>query len=98
MMFRWTIWKEQFCEKLDRKHGVSIEDVEQVRAGGAHCRKAEKGRVRGEDIYAAYGRTASGRYLIVFFVFKKPDGALPISARDMTRAERKYYEKKTNKE
>lgn len=58
-------------------------------------RKAAKGRVRGEDVYAAYGRTEAGRHVIVFFVFKKPDSALPISARDMSRSERRHYDKKT---
>ena len=34
---------------------------------------------------------AGGRYLIVFFIDKKRGMALPISARDMSPAERKYY-------
>ena len=34
---------------------------------------------------------AGGRYLIVFFIDKKRGVALPISARDMSPAERKYY-------
>jgi uncharacterized DUF497 family protein len=49
--------------------------------------------VKGENLYAAYGQTGAGRYLIVFFVLKNQTSALPISARDMTHAERKYYEK-----
>ncbi len=97
MRIRWTIWKHRFVEKFERKHRISIEEVEQVLSCGAHFRKAAKGRVRGEDVYAAYGRTAAGRYIIVFFILKKPDGALPISARDMSRSERRYYEKKTQK-
>jgi len=49
---------------------------------------------RGENVYAALGRTDGGRYLIVFFVRKKTGQALPISARDMSFSERKKYEKK----
>lgn len=49
--------------------------------------------VKGENLYAAYGLTGAGRYLIVFFVLKNQTSALPISAHDMTHAERKYYEK-----
>jgi uncharacterized DUF497 family protein len=40
------------------------------------------------------GQTDSGRYLIVFFIHKKDNRALILSARDMTSAERKRYEKK----
>ena len=56
-----------------------------------HVRFAEKGRVKGENLYVAYGQTAAGRYLLVFFIHKRQTAALPISARDMTRAERRYY-------
>ena len=58
-----------------------------------HIRRVEKGQIQGEDLYAAYGQTEVGRYLIVFFVLKHNTSALPISARDMTRSERKYYGK-----
>ena len=97
MRIRWTIWKERFVEKFQQKHGIRMEEVEEVLSAADHFRKAAKGRVRGEDVYAAYGRTVAGRYVVVFFVFKKPDGALPISARDMSRSERRYYEKKNKK-
>jgi hypothetical protein len=43
--------------------------------------------VKGEDVYAAYGQTASGRYLIVFFIRKHSTAALTISARDMSQEE-----------
>ena len=94
MKIHWTILKDQFVEKIQRKHGVSVEEIEEVITSKAHFRKAEKGRIRGEDVYAAYGQTSEGRYLIVFFIFKRPDCALPLSARDMSPTERKYYEKK----
>jgi len=37
--------------------------------------------------------TYEGRYLIVFFIHKHGNAALPISARDMTTSERRYYER-----
>jgi len=40
------------------------------------------------------GQTDAGRYLIVFFVYKKKGQALILSARDMTDVERDRYEKK----
>jgi uncharacterized protein len=87
------IWKDQFVEKLETKHGVFTEEVEEVIFGKPHIRRAQKGRVKGEDLYAAYGQTNAGRYLIVFFIRKESTAALPISARDMTDSERKYYER-----
>jgi len=46
-----------------------------------------------KNVYAAYGQSAAGRYLVVIYI-RKPAGALlPISARDMDDAERRYYGK-----
>jgi uncharacterized DUF497 family protein len=46
-----------------------------------------------ENVYAVMGQTDSGRRLIIFFVYKTDKRALILSARDMTKAERKLYEK-----
>ncbi len=88
-----VVWKEQYIEKIDAKHGVDIDEVEQVLFGNPHVRRVEKGKVKGEDVFAAYGRTNAGRYLIVFFINKRKTAALPISARDMSGSERSYYER-----
>ena len=87
-----VIWKDQFVEKLADKHGVTVEEVEAVLFGTPYIRRVERGRVAGEDVYAAYSQTDAGRYLIVFFIRKRKTAALPISARDMTQAERRYYD------
>jgi uncharacterized protein len=47
--------------------------------------------VKNEPLYVAYGQTEAGRHLVVFFIRKARSVALPISARDMTRAERRYF-------
>jgi uncharacterized DUF497 family protein len=86
-----VIWKEVFVDKLEQKHRVMPDEVEQVLFSKPFMRRAEKGRVQGEDVYVAYGQTAAGRYLVVFFILKDQTAALPISARDMTQAERRYY-------
>ncbi len=39
----------------------------------------------------AYGRTAAGRYLLVVFLIKHYRTVRVITARDMTRAERRLY-------
>ena len=86
-----VIWNAKFVSKIEGKHGVSTDEVEEVLFSSPHVRRAEKGKVRGEHLYVAYGKTAEGKYLVVFFIHKPRAAALPISAREMTRAERKYY-------
>lgn len=87
------IWKQQFVEKIEFKHNLSISEVEEVLRSNPLVFKVAKGRIRGQDIYSAQTQIENGRYLIVFFIRKKHYIALPISAREMTIAERKYYEK-----
>ena len=87
-----VIWKDRFVDKLADKHGVETWEVEEILFTEPHIRLFEKGRIKGENLYAAYGRTEAGRYLIVFFILKRRTDALPISARDMTQTERRYYE------
>ncbi|MBI3912710.1 MAG: BrnT family toxin [Chloroflexi bacterium] len=55
---------------------------------------AEKGKHPHEDIYAAWGQTDGGRYLIVFFIYKTDRHALVTSAREMDGKERKRYGRK----
>ncbi len=84
-------WNERFVAKIAEKHGVSTDEVEEVLFTRPHVRRAEKGRVKNEPLYVAYGQTEAGRHLVVFFIRKARSVALPISARDMTRAERRYF-------
>ena len=88
-----VIWKQRFVEKLLIKHDVTIEEAEEVLRSRALFRRTAKGRVKGEDVYAALAQTLTGRYLVVFFIDKGRGVVLPISARDMDDSERRYYEK-----
>jgi len=92
VLLREIIWKERFASKIEAKHGVVAVEVEEVLLARPYARRAERGRVAGEDLYVAYGQTSSGRYLVVFFILKRPGWALPISARDMSTGERRHYE------
>lgn len=85
------IWLESVIEKIESKHNVSPDEVEDVFYNNPRYRKAGKGKFKGEDLYYAYGRADSGRYLFVVFIYKKTKDALVISARDMDRKERKRY-------
>lgn len=83
---------EAIREKLETKHRVSVSEARETLLNRPRFRFAEKGHVEGEDVYAAFGRTFAGRYLAVFFVYKPAARtAVIISARDMTRRERKTY-------
>ncbi len=86
-----VLWNDEFVAKIEQKHGVSTVEVEEVLFSRPHVRRAEKGKVKGEHLYVAYGQTSEGRYLVVFFIRKPRSAALPISAREMTRAERRYF-------
>ncbi len=88
------IWSNSIIEKLESKHNVKQEEVKEVFASHPQFRFVEKGHRSDENVYAALGQTNDGRYLIVFFIHKKDGHALILSARDMTRAERRKYEQK----
>jgi uncharacterized protein len=93
MVISQIIWKDQFVEKLSDKHGVGIEEVEEVLSSRPHIRKVARGNVKGENVYAAFGQTAAGRYLVIFYIKKSKGAVLPISARDMDDGEKDYYGK-----
>jgi len=88
------LWLDKFVDKIIKKHNVSPEEVEEVFSMDPTIRRLEGGHVKGEDLFITFGRTDSGRYLSVLFVRKKGKRALVISARDMTKGERKKYGKK----
>lgn len=94
MIITQIIWKDQFVEKLAEKHGVSVIEAEEVLRSKPLIRKVGKGRVKGENVCAAYGQSAAGRYLVIFYLRKAKGMILPISARDMDDAERRYYGKR----
>lgn len=89
------LWLDEIVKKLEVKHQVTQEEVEQVFVTNPYFRFISKGRKQqNEDVYAAYGQTEAGRYLTVFFIHKPGHLALIISARDMDDKERKRYGKK----
>lgn len=87
------VWLERYVAKLWYKHHVSLSEVEEVLFSKPFVRRIARGRIRGENVYAAFSQTSSGRYLTVIFIAKRTGAALPISARDMDDSERKYYGK-----
>lgn len=88
------IWLEQIVDKLLYKHQVETYEVEQLLRNKPKYRFVEKGEREDEDVYLALGQTNAGRYLIVLFIYKKSQEALVLSARDMEKKERRYYDRK----
>ncbi len=85
------IWKEIFINKIENKHHVTTAEVEEILHGKKKVNRMAKGNVEGENVFLALGKTSAGRYLSVFFILKKNNEVLPISARDMDNKERRKY-------
>ena len=91
MLLKEIIWIDKFALKIQRKHHVTVVEVEESLLFGAIFRRSRRGMVEGEDVYVAYGKTLAGRYLFTVFIYKRQNTGLIISARDMTLKERRYY-------
>jgi len=94
MKIREIIWLDEIVEKLIFKHKINQNEVLEIFLNKPYLRFVEKGHYSGENVYSALSKTDNGRYLIVFFIHKKNKKALILSARDMTKNERKSYEKR----
>jgi uncharacterized DUF497 family protein len=88
------VWLRNVVDKLLWKHSVTTDEVEEVFNRLPGYRFIERGDVEGENLYTAMGQTRTGRYLIIYFIHKMTGEALIVSARDMTKRERKLYAKK----
>ena len=88
------IWFEEIVDKLKWKHKINENEVIELLENYPKFRFVEKGHRKEENVYAALGQTNAGRYLIVFFVYRKTKQALILSARNMTKKERRQYGKK----
>jgi uncharacterized DUF497 family protein len=89
------IWLHGYVSKIETKHGVYRDEIRYVLLTNPRIRRVAKGKRRkGEHLYAAYGQTEAGRYLIIFFIHRAGNEALVISARDMDGKERRQYGRK----
>ncbi len=88
------IWLPDIVDKLFVKHRVSQDEAEEIFFNRPKLRFIESGTRTDEDVYAAFGQTDAGRYLVVFFISKAANTALIISARDMDEKERRQYGRK----
>jgi uncharacterized DUF497 family protein len=93
MKINGIIWLQKIADKLEKKHHITQDEVEQVFVNNPQYRFLEKGKIEDEHVYSAYGQTDAGRYVTAIFILKYKSSALVISARDMDKKERKQYGK-----
>ncbi len=94
MKIRRLIWLEEVVEKIETKHGVAKDEVQDVLIHKSKIKKMRAGHFNDEHVYRALGQTGTGRHLTIFFIYKTSQDALILSARDMDDKERKSYGKK----
>ena len=95
MQVDYIVCPEKIEDKLESIHHVTVREARQVLLAKPRIRFAENGYIAGNDVYAAFGQTFGGRYLSVFFIYKpKTKTTIIISARDMSKKERKSYGRK----
>jgi uncharacterized DUF497 family protein len=94
MKIQEVIWLETVEDKIIRKHQVHPFEAEQALMNRPHIRFMERGHQPGEDLYAAFGQSEGGRYPAVYFIAKSNQRALIVTARDMTRKEKRTYGQK----
>ena len=79
--FDWDDWN---IEHIAR-HGLEPHDVETACRGEIVVLRGREGR------HLVYGRTSTGRYLLVVLSHRGSGVARVITARDMTQQERRFY-------
>jgi uncharacterized DUF497 family protein len=83
-------WDEGNLQKVLRRHHVSKEECEHVLLRHSFYAEVNETHSTTEPRYCVMGRTASRRYLYVTFTIRG-DLIRVISARDMSRRERRIY-------
>ena len=51
-----VLWNDEFVSKIEGKHGVSTDEVEEVLFSRPHVRRAEKGKVKGTFMWPTGAR------------------------------------------
>ena len=87
MRIRDVEWPAGIEEKVERKHGLSRDEVESAAFDkGSHIKRA------GADRYILLGRSSDGAYVTLIYVYDR-GVARVISARRMDTRERRIYQR-----
>lgn len=77
----WNKWNKKHI----KKHGVSMNEVEQ----GFEAKKTSRESYRGREV--VIGKTRKGRTITIILSFKDQNRAYVVTARDSSKKERKIY-------
>lgn len=83
--FEW----DEYNEEHIAEHSVTPDEVEACFFNPYIWKRKKRSRKR----YYLYGQTDGGRYLFIVFELYKDGTVRPISARDMDRHERRYFQR-----
>lgn len=81
---------DEILEKIEKKYRVTFEEVEDICCAETH--HVQKGK---SGLYKVFGKTSSGRYLLVVLAYKGDSDWKIVTARDMTVNEMHLYRKVT---
>lgn len=89
-------WRRDRIEHIAR-HAVSPEEVEAALFEDPAGLLVRGGRSQIEEatLYRYYGRTEAGRHLLIVLIYVGHGMALPVTAREMTPAERRMFDAHT---
>ncbi|MDE2021100.1 MAG: BrnT family toxin [Patescibacteria group bacterium] len=90
-------WDEGNSDKSRRKHGVTIEECEQVFSNIPLLLLDDLKHSKFEERFIAMGKTDAGKMLFVVFT-PRQSRVRVISARPMDRKERTFYEESTKED
>ena len=85
-------WDSKKARENEAKHGVSFEEAAEVFADEHSSTVADPDHSYGEERFLIFGQTQRQRSLVVAFT-ERGDRIRIVSAREMTRQERKAYER-----
>jgi uncharacterized DUF497 family protein len=95
MHIKGIIWLDDIVDKLAVKHDVDLHEVREILEGRALVSPYGNAVIAPAKTSTVLSvKLMPGRYMVVFFVLKKDGKALVISARDMSFAERRSYERR----
>lgn len=88
-------WRDDRVEHI-RRHGVVPAEVEEAVLDDRKALLERAGPARrdpSQTVYVSLGCTQAGRYLTVVLIDEGRGVGFPVTARDMTQAERRRYSK-----
>lgn len=75
------------------RHGISPGEVEEAAFDNYNVIQTLKKAIRDprQKVYRLLGRSNSGKFIVFIFIYEGRGTAYPVTAREMTPAERRYY-------